>query len=307
MAERRALTLLELVAVLAIGAVMLGLLLPAVQQAREAANQVSCRNRMRQIGISLHHYADQFGCFPPGSQVADYRTHRYSKSFGWTIMVLPFLDQKNLYDSFDFNGDAQHLYHRNAAKNRIPVMECPSDPASKKLVRSSGPAAAGLFAPGSYLGVSGTNALLPSRSPDDCWKYDSQGLTPKIQTGVLFGNSATRLADVMDGTSHTLLLGERGVTQGLGRWAGPGEFYRCPWGLSDVVLPGTMDFQGILGGVRKANGSIHDRYSWWSLHRGGVHVVFCDGSARFLSEFVSRELVTTLATRAGQDVANVEF
>ncbi len=302
----RAFTLVELLVVLAIVAVLLALLLPAVQQVRASARRIACVNNLRQLGLGLHNYHDQHLCFPPGSQVADIRTHAYSKSFGWTIMLLPHIEQQALYTRFDFNGDAQSLEHRPLTTTILPLFVCPSDPKSGALVPSVAPGSGGLLAPSCYFGVAGTNALFQSQSPSECLALDSNGLNPPIQSGVLFGNSAVRMSDITDGASNTLILGERGVVKDFGRWAGPGEFYQCPWGLADVVLPGTMSNRGFTGGIRQADGTLHDRYSWWSYHTGGANFTLVDGSVKFRSVTSNLAIQTAMSTRAGSESINEE-
>jgi prepilin-type N-terminal cleavage/methylation domain-containing protein/prepilin-type processing-associated H-X9-DG protein len=299
---RRAFTLVELLVVLAVIGILLSLMLPAVQQARESARRITCANNLRQLGLGMHQYHDLHSCFPPGSQVADIRTHPFSKSFGWPIMLLPHVEQRNLYQSFDFNGDAQSPQHRPLITTILPIFVCPSDPSGGFLVESTTPGSEGQMAPSCYFGVAGTNALFQSLTAADCLSFDNNGLRPQIQSGVLFGNSSIRVADVTDGLSNTLMLGERGVVGQFGRWGGPGEFYQCPWGLADVVLPGTMANQGFSGGIRAKDGTRHDRYSWWSYHSGGVNFLLADGSLRFRSSSTDVSIQTAMSTRSGSEI-----
>ena len=297
--QREAFTLVEVLVVIGIISVLIALALPALQRARESARRIACVSRLKQLAIAFHNYHDVHRCLPPGSQVADFRIQPYSKSFGWTIMLLPQMDQQVIYNRFDFDGDAQSVAHRPLTMTIVSSFVCPSDAKGGELVMGSVGGSSGLLAPNNYFGVSGTNALYFARSAAECLDWDTQGLFPAIQNGVLFGNSSTRLSDITDGASNTLLIGERGIEDGFGRWGGPGEFYQCPWGLADVVLPGTLRNRDFVGGIRIRDGSLHDRYSWWTFHSGGANFGCADGSVQFRSTHLDAAVLSAMSTRAG--------
>jgi prepilin-type N-terminal cleavage/methylation domain-containing protein/prepilin-type processing-associated H-X9-DG protein len=280
-------TLIELLAVIAIIAILIGLLLPAVQKVREAAARAKCQNNLRQLGLALHNYHDAREGMPLGLSVqADNRRYPY---LGWPARVLPQIEQDPLWRSieavfatdpapFTFYGYAPHLPLLAAP---VALFACPSDR------RVPGPVMVGLVlvAFTSYLGVEGT----------DQFRKD----------GMLYLDSAVRLTHVTDGTSQTLLVGERPPSADfrLGWW------YRG-WGQAQ---DGSAE---MLLGARERNTSRPscppgpyqfgpgrvdqpcDTFHFWSLHPGGANFAFADGSVHFLA-YSADAVMPALATRAG--------
>jgi prepilin-type N-terminal cleavage/methylation domain-containing protein len=306
----RAFTIVELLVVMAVIGVLTALLLPAVQQAREAARRTQCQNNLRQIGLALHNYESAYSVFPPGSQIHAFEEpYRYSKSIGWTIALLPFLDQAPLHAQFDLHRDAQ-IHHRHLTARMLPVYHCPSDPSQGRLEREGrmhpvwGNWEKGTWGTTSYLGVSGTATCRAPSQPILCG-IDESASPPGLHSGMFFGNSDLSLADVLDGTSQTLLVGERGVTLTWGRWGGAGDLSTCPVGLADVLIPGVLTNQPQLGGLRPATGVEDDRLHWWSWHLFGSHFAMADGSVRPLAYSIDQQVLAALTTRAGGEPVSV--
>ena len=286
-------TLIELLVVIAVIGILVALLLPAVQNAREAARRSQCQNNLKQIGIALHNYHDTNGCFPMGSNVRIF-------SWGSLAALLPYVEQNATFKTIDFNAQDCCLWSKTAqatnkptpATVRIPTYTCPTDSNSGRTLLSgpTGPlpqsADCGRLYPGNYLGVSGDAGIgYPA-----CFFNITATTNGK---GMMFTRSSTRIAHVLDGTSQTLFYGERGLPNDLG------------WGW---VLCGGSECEQYLS---LQNGIIapHDMPTssqtvsqFWSWHPGGVYFLFVDGNVRFLSLNISYNTLTALSTKSAKDL-----
>ncbi len=309
--RRHAFTLIELCVVTAICSVLIALILPAVQNARESARRIVCSSQLRQLGLALHQYEGTHRVFPPGMQVIPFKGVRsYSKAFGWTIPLLPHLEQTALYGEFNFNLDCQ-IHQRHLTVRRIQILECPSDPHAQIPIDWRRPGTdpfwgdydLGGWGATSFLGVSGTDGFVTTQHPTDCDRYQADDEHRGLHAGMFYGNSSIGFRDVMDGTSSTLLLGERGVTSGMGKWGGPGFAHKCPAGLGDVLLPGVIEgtYEG-RGGVVLPKAVASDAEIWWSWHPGGTHFLLVDGSVHFASYSIDRGVQFARSTRAGTEI-----
>ncbi|MGH7170495.1 MAG: DUF1559 domain-containing protein [Gemmataceae bacterium] len=293
--RRHGFTLLELLVVLAIVAVLMGLLLPAVQRARDAATRIKCANNLHQIGLAAHQYHDLMGSLPPGmsSPIVPNQLYRFAS---WLTMLLPYLEQGNLWNA----TVAAYQQSRSPYKNPphiglatvMPIFACPADPRSAQVQ----------FAPRDKFNVALTCYL----------GVEGQDLYSK--DGLLFRDSAIRFADITDGLSNTLLAGERPASTDFqfGWWyAGAGQRFS---GSAEMVL-----------GVREPNllrvtkgscppgiysftpGSLTnqcDMFHFWSPHIGGAFFLFADGSAHFLP-YAAASVLPALASRAGGEAATL--
>lgn len=186
---RRAFTLIELLVVIAIIGVLVGLLLPAVQRVREAANRMKCGNNLKQMGIALHAYHDANGSFPPGvtSDTSDLRTGRHSG----LVFLLPYLEQQPLYQSYDFSSSWRSPANLPLAQARLPVFLCPTGPS--QMSDQNG-------------GVPGTMTHYAFSKGN--YAYLSRDTSIRTGAGLFDVNTGRRFADVLDGTSQTLAMGE---------------------------------------------------------------------------------------------------
>jgi len=280
-------TLVELLVVIAIIGVMVGLLLPAVQSAREAARRMQCQNSFKQIGIALHNYHDTHKVFPAGWLGHDESGRHFvdgASGWGWAAMILPQLEQAALYEQLDFN---QTVLSESNSLNRatpISILRCATDtgaPLWEIHDRDSHNPLATL-ATSNYIGCYGTFDL------HECEE------TPLgehcTSDGMFFHNSRLRFADMIDGTSTTIMIGERTSRLGMSTWVGN-------------VPHGDHSFARIVAvGDHPPNhpGAHMDDFS--SLHPGGAQFLYGDGRVQFMSENIDLAIYQAQCTRAGREV-----
>jgi prepilin-type processing-associated H-X9-DG protein len=283
-------SLIELLVVIAITATVIGLFLPAVQRVRAAAQRADCANRLKQIGLALHGYHDNKHALPPGiSRKADGGAYPY---LSWNARILPYLEQGALWQNIQAAYDSDrnflrvppHVYRNTVVR----AFSCPADALSSSSVTLPSGQEVAFTA---YLGVEGT----------DQFRRD----------GLLYLDSRVRLADVLDGTSSTLLVGERppSANYRYGWWyAGWGQNRN---GSAEMVL-GVREW--LESGETCPSGPHHfqpgsdrnecDFLHFWSRHHGGAHFLFADGSVRFLS-YDADAVLPALATRAGGETVEL--
>lgn len=294
--SRRAFTLIELLVVIGIVAVLMGLLLSAVQKVRGAAARAQCQNVAKQLGLALHMHHDARNGFPPGHRSPAHPARMpYS---GWCVSVLPYLEQSALAARAEtaFRANPNAFTPHPDLNTVVPAFLCPTD--SRAFTARTSARTKNVVAFTSFLGVAGRDAV-------------------STRDGVLYQDSATRLADVTDGTSNTLLLGERPPSADFqfGWWyAGAGQQLT---GSADLVLgvrepnlqpiasgsdcgPGRYPF-GPARGFDDQCGMFH----FWSPHAGGANFALADGSVRFLT-YSADPLTPALASRAGGETVALD-
>ena len=308
--RKRGFTLIELLVVIAIIAILIALLLPAVQQAREAARRSTCKNNLKQIGIALHNYLDTHSTFPPGITRAP--QHPYASVSGWntgkvlwSAFILPFMDQGPLYNKIDFSmpDPGRHANNADVRNVELSVYRCPSDSGGKGTTGSSS-------GPSNYTGCVG-NSPLGSVSGGGT-SYQNNG------TSVFFTDSKTKIRDITDGTSNTMMISELLVgseyinygnvgTGGIlddcsapgstGKLRGQSWFYgdaSIRWAYLTVFPPNT-----------EAACRTYQEYanaSPASEHVGGVHILLCDGAVRFVSENIHLKTWQDLGHKSDDNV-----
>ena len=274
--SRLAFTLIELLVVIAIIAILIGLLLPAVQKVREAAARMKCSNNLKQIGLAMHGYHDNYQAFPPGYRAAGAYTDGATDTtpgWGWAAFILPYMEQDNLYRQLDLNKPVEKSA---AIQVIVKGYLCPSDstpPAAFAVPDAFGnPVAAA--APCSYAACCGG---------DESGTGDTTGL------GIFYRNSQTRLTEITDGTSNTIMAGDRAWSNANGIWAGAinnavclrGKQNPCPGNGAGSYPASTLpQFHTHLNNaLTDTDGGLDDPSS---RHSGGSNFAFADGSVRFL-------------------------
>lgn len=290
--SRRGFTLVELLVVIAIFAILMALLLPAVQKVRATAARMSCSNNLKQIGLAAHNYHDRADHFPPGISLnTNQPKYQY---LGWPARLLLELEQDSLWSRVvqAFATDPKpgqffgHEPHQIVQGTVVRTFVCPSDSRLFEAYEDAGYR----FASTSYLGVQGTSQL--------------------DNSGVLFPDSAIALIHITDGTSNTLLLGERPppAKRNVGWW------YRG-WGQqkngSAEMILGVREINTSKpvevcprGPYNFVDGRIDnpcDAFHFWSLHTGGANFLFADGSVRLL-RYSADAVMPALASRSGGEV-----
>ena len=283
----RGFTLIELLVVIAIMAILVSLLLPAVQQAREAARRTQCKNNLKQIGLAVHNYHDTYTVLP-NSEVGG--TGSLSKASAF-VSILPYLEQTNiftLYNSSLGNSDPMNMA---AVKQFIPAYLCPTAPLRRTIPISG--CDANDRAPGTYAFCTGSG---------DPWGSFVAG-TPHNGAIVNPASGKTSMRDITDGTSNTLLAGEAawnipdylftsGPCAGQVRWGF--TYWSSPYPLATAFT--TMaPFN-----PKKGGSAVLSRFR--SEHIGGVHFTLVDGSVRFVSENISQTILDATGTRGGGEV-----
>lgn len=283
--RRGAFTLVELLVVIAIIGVLVALLLPAVQAAREAARRTQCKNNMKQLALAIHNYHDTMSTFPPGYITKNPGvpgSSSWCRSGGlagapWTVLILPFTEQTNLHSNLNFNVPFQDASNQMAAPNDKLIMpmkqyQCPSDNrfATNKVLNS-------------YFGVQGGGAT-PDCGNSGCSAANERGM---YVTGMLFGGSRLGFRNVTDGTSNVFLLGES--RYGNAAWAASAKQDSCAYARN---LAGAQETINLHKGI-----GVHDSRGFSSFHPSGANFSMVDGSVHFISQNINLTIYRELGRR----------
>lgn len=294
--ERRGFTLVELLVVIAIIGILVALLLPAVQAAREAARRMQCSNNLKQMGLACHNYMDTYsGDFPPGAYYQP--TKKGSHSFA--VAMLPYLEQRALYDRYDFSVDPLHANNVAVRRTQVDAFFCPSFDGAPLHTSANAYSDGALF---TYQGIAGVYYNDPA--------LDKGGTTVSFgnipNNGVFRYDGPRRAAEVTDGLSNTVMIGEyvhrdcSGVNSGI-----PGNVR--------VWIPGTIEasdkglysikviYQDPINSRRDrvTEGVPFNHLPFGSKHPGGANFSVADGSVKFLPETISFDVYRAVATING--------
>lgn len=275
-------TLIELLVVIAIIAILIALLLPAVQQAREAARRNTCRNNLKQIGLAFHNYLETHKVLPPGYIQTRLRNRNEAT---WISLILPFIDQANLYNSINFNAcfgcTSVGGTNFELISNPIPMLQCPTDLPVPSLPFN-------VFARGNYAASNGIGPLISGYGIDP-------SPPPRGPVGAFDQNSAKRMRDFRDGSSNTIVASELRKVENGTDFRGVLHYPEGPFihhnytpnsNVPDQLRNAFCDSNAkpACTGTYSAFNNRNLLYSARSLHDGGVHALLGDGAVRFVSE-----------------------
>ncbi len=281
-------TLVELLVVIAIIGVLVALLLPAVQAAREAARRTQCTNNLKQIAIALHNYHDTHRAFPPGGWNEANRGNRLA----FNAFILPFMEQQAVYDEFNFEHNNYTGPNLNPGLRLIPAYHCPSCRITRGAFAAEYVGGEPTYTTHYYaiMGPKGVNPISGNRYPE---------VNPTAQhggyalSGVLHRNSSTTMGHVTDGTSNTIMVGEIS-------WEAANCFRIWPRGISGTASGSAKNVEfGI--NVMPFSGNNFNDVSFGSQHPGGANFAVTDGSVRFISETVDMDLYLAAASMNGRE------
>jgi prepilin-type N-terminal cleavage/methylation domain-containing protein len=303
---RRAFTLVELLVVIAIIGVLVALLLPAVQAAREAARRMSCQNNIKQLSLAMHNYHDSLGQLVSGCISMN--------GTSWTVLMLPYIEQRNLHENFDFSPG---IYTTNMGIRRaqngltkVPMFLCPSSPAQKMMMP----------APSYPLPADLINGNIPPFTLHYFINMGPKGQSPAGQTyehrsvgshggfsqqGVCEINSKYKFKDITDGTAFTFLLGEnsRHDTKYGSRFR---NWMRgCDNSGADEIC-GCRNYVNAINTPVLASATTFNDIAMGSQHPAGANFSLCDGTVRFVSQNIDLGIYKATSSRNGEEPRTLE-
>ena len=313
----RGFTLVELLVSIAIIGSLVALLLPAVQRAREAARQAQCANNLKQLGIAFQLFHDSQKRFPsayestpgPGFDPPDPVTRDRGPGWAWGAQLLPYYEEESLYDSFNRKLPCWHAANADVAKQQIRVFLCPTASGADEPFALQDSAA-------TTLATFGRSCYVANVGQEEPWGFtvdDYKG----IADGPLYRNSRTRIAEITDGLTHTVFLGEHHPILSSKTWVGvipgatvcPSEafaFSACDYAAT-LVLAHSGPASAELHVIHPPNSPMCHVCQMYSEHEGGCNVLMGDGSVRFIDEMIFQPLWAAMASRAKGDLTDGSF
>jgi prepilin-type N-terminal cleavage/methylation domain-containing protein/prepilin-type processing-associated H-X9-DG protein len=309
--RRLAFTLIELLVVIAIIAILIGLLLPAVQKVRAAAQRMTCQNNLKQLAIAVHTYHDANGFIPVNGPGCTFSSD--STNWSWLTRILPYIEQGNLYVTCGITKNAPFNANQTVIVTKVETFLCPSNMTGNGTPQTGDPDLGGLaLGQTNYKGVCGSNwmwaGFLPRTvcstcsPPNDTGNgldqgngifYRFDGVDPSVlkAAGYSVGHGPIKMISIEDGTSNTLMIGEDVPSMNL--W--------CSWPYGNHTV-GTC---ALPPNYLQSDGTPFPSNQWWNVysfrskHSGGVNFAMADGSVRFISDTIALDLYHRLATYNG--------
>ncbi len=309
--RRAGFTLIELLVVIAIIAILIALLVPAVQKVRDAAARAQCQNNLKQIGLGLHNHHDTYKYFPSNLRPVTAGGVRHR----WQTNLLPFIEQAPMFNRYNLGLNWSDVNNLPVTGLKVSIYQCPSAPNPDRFDGNPDNGYVPIVAVGDYAGVYQVDPRLVSL-----------GLVPVGGLGILSKTTNVRFADISDGTSNTIHVTESagrpdlyragklvgGLNTTGGGWCRPAsEIWLSGASADGVSVPGPA-------GVNATNGQARNGYpdpyfgtdgagQIYGFHTGGVNSLFADGSVRFLAQTVNIATLAAIVTRSGGEVFPGDF
>jgi prepilin-type N-terminal cleavage/methylation domain-containing protein len=313
----RGFTLVELLVVIAIIGVLVALLLPAVQAAREAARRIKCANNLKQIGLGLHNYESTYQTLPWGNA---YKSGYAPGSPSWSASILPFIEAQNHFERFNFNFKLDQPENATAVTSSVPTYICPTDPQSRSPILTARCTCCSMGSAYKSMGLWYAGSLGPVHC-DGCPFCPNQepGETNPCCQGTNWGHDASapgvfhrfiqcvRLRDITDGTANTLMCGETLPMQSIHIAAFSHNLSLCSTNipLNTMATPAQMPKDGMDDGALHGINPASRMNGFKSLHPSVVQFVLADGSVRGLQPSVDFTLYWALGTRQGGETVQI--
>lgn len=306
-AGRSGFTLIELLVTISIIVILVSLLLPAVQNAREAARRIQCRNNLKQMGLALHNFEGTYGQFPASGFTKATTANPFGSYTSWRASILPYLEQSAAFNAYRFD---QHWWSQEnvvAAQQTMSVYQCPTVPSQDPIVEAVAKSPRPALTFTQPVQRTDYDAVMGIRSIINPTVYKNQSAT----RSVMFRNSETRFADIADGSSNTIAVIECSARPSVYRGRQRVEALRNDQGNgwldseSAFSVDGASQdgsLQGLGDSVTSMAMNVTNENEIYSFHAGGAQFLFADGHVQFLGEDMDLQVLAALITRAGSEV-----